>query len=71
MLEHLKKDNLAIMMWIDALSINHSNEREKGHQFGMMGEILRNAKEVVVWLGLSRPSDEVAFTVLESMGKET
>ncbi|KAI4926776.1 hypothetical protein J4E85_007071 [Alternaria conjuncta] len=37
--------------WIDALCINQSDDVEKSLQVQRMGDIYKNAKEVLVWLG--------------------
>jgi hypothetical protein len=47
-LRFLEKDRL---LWIDALSINQSDEEEKSHQVQQMGSIYRNAERVMIWLG--------------------
>ncbi|KAH6644875.1 heterokaryon incompatibility protein-domain-containing protein, partial [Boeremia exigua] len=41
-------------LWIDALCINQSDEKEKNDQVQRMGDIFRNAREVVSWLGNDR-----------------
>lgn len=38
-------------LWIDAISINQSDNTEKGHQVQRMGEVYKGATEVLVWLG--------------------
>ncbi|KAI1178515.1 heterokaryon incompatibility protein-domain-containing protein [Nemania sp. FL0916] len=50
-LKHLRFRDKPRFMWIDALSINQSDEAEKGPCVAMMGEIYRHAASVVVWLG--------------------
>ena len=40
------------LLWIDAISIDQANVRERNHQVAMMGAIYANATLVVVWLGL-------------------
>jgi hypothetical protein len=39
------------MLWVDTLCINQKDDREKGHQVRMMGQVYANAKTVLVWLG--------------------
>lgn len=43
------------VLWIDAICIDQSNDREKEIQILMMGEIFAKARSVLVWLG---PADE-------------
>ncbi|KAF2816349.1 HET-domain-containing protein [Mytilinidion resinicola] len=38
-------------IWIDAICIDQSNSSEKTHQVGMMAQIYKNCKEVLIWLG--------------------
>jgi hypothetical protein len=38
-------------LWIDAICIDQSNDTEKGHQVQRMGDVFKNATEVLVWLG--------------------
>jgi hypothetical protein len=38
-------------LWIDALSIDQSNVKERNHQVQQMGNIYSRAKEVLSWLG--------------------
>jgi len=38
-------------LWIDALSIDQSNDSEKGPQVAMMGAIYQLATRVIAWLG--------------------
>jgi hypothetical protein len=38
-------------LWIDALSIDQEDHREKGHQVQLMGAIYRQAARVLSWLG--------------------
>ncbi|KAI7222562.1 hypothetical protein KC333_g1055 [Hortaea werneckii] len=38
-------------VWADAICIDQSNIAEKNHQVGMMGDVYRQAEQVLVWLG--------------------
>lgn len=40
-----------VYLWIDALCIDQNNVAERGHQVGLMANISREAKHVMVWLG--------------------
>jgi hypothetical protein len=51
--------------WIDAICINQDDIAEKGHQVHIMGDIYRNADEVLAWLGVevsSQKLDKIAGT---------
>ncbi|PVH81636.1 HET-domain-containing protein, partial [Cadophora sp. DSE1049] len=39
------------LIWVDALCIDQNNIVERGHQVDMMGDIFRDAEEVLTWLG--------------------
>jgi hypothetical protein len=38
-------------LWIDALSIDQTNNPERDHQLAIMGSIFSRAAKTIVWLG--------------------
>ncbi|KAF2256205.1 heterokaryon incompatibility, partial [Trematosphaeria pertusa] len=48
-------------IWVDAISIDQKNEKEKNHQVGIMNEIYSHAKTVYVWLGSSTEDSDKAI----------
>lgn len=48
-------------LWIDAISIDQSNVQERSQQVALMRDIYTGAESVIVWLGLSKGSEELAF----------
>ncbi|KAI3585791.1 heterokaryon incompatibility protein-domain-containing protein [Fusarium oxysporum f. sp. albedinis] len=61
------------MLWVDALCIDQTNIKERGHQVNRMGEIYKKADKVVVWLGyLSGNATKLksAITMLEAQVAE-
>ncbi|KAH8712226.1 heterokaryon incompatibility protein-domain-containing protein [Phaeosphaeriaceae sp. PMI808] len=48
-------------LWIDAVCINQSNLKERNQQVAQMRDIYTKAESVIVWLGLSRGQEELAF----------
>ena len=50
-LRRLRKKHEHRTLWIDALSIDQSNDVEKSHQVGLMGEIYRRCVRVYLWMG--------------------
>lgn len=40
------------ILWVDALCINQTDPREKGHQVGQMRNTYEKAETVLVWLGI-------------------
>lgn len=56
-LRHLRLKHAVRTLWIDALSINQDNFRERNHQIQLMGQIYSRAAKVIVWLGPVDPAD--------------
>lgn len=52
------------VFWIDQISINQSDMKERGQQVGLMGKIYKTASKVMVYLGTSKPDDEMALDLL-------
>ncbi|OHE96825.1 hypothetical protein CORC01_07792 [Colletotrichum orchidophilum] len=50
-LKNLRRTEVDRILWVDAISIDQSNVKERGHQVGWMGEVYRHADEVLCWLG--------------------
>ncbi|KAF5232664.1 hypothetical protein FANTH_12869 [Fusarium anthophilum] len=48
---HLRRPDEDRMLWVDALSIDQNNIKERGHQVNHMGEIYKKADRVIIWLG--------------------
>jgi hypothetical protein len=58
-LRHLRQPDTIFEIWVDAVCINQTNEKEKSQQVAMMGEIYRNCSQVQIWLGYpATPSDQ-------------
>jgi len=54
-LHHFRDPKNSKLLWIDALSIDRGNVREKNYQIPLMAFVYRRAKEVLVWLGPQEP----------------
>lgn len=54
-MRRLRNHTEVVILWIDSICINQSPEaiEERNQQVGLMGEIYKRAKRVVVWLGES------------------
>jgi len=57
-----RRYGLDVWLWIDALSINQNDLREKSAQVARMGQIYQSAQRTIVWTGLS---DEYALNLLK------
>lgn len=64
-LQHLRFERASRMLWIDAICINQSDTKEKGHQVAHMGKLYSGAESVTAWLGLTR--NENIVSILESV----
>jgi hypothetical protein len=60
-LQHIRLEAKDRYIWIDSLSIDQSNLKERGQQVKMMGSIYSSAEHVVVWLGLPRDESDMAM----------
>jgi hypothetical protein len=54
-LRHLRHQLTDTLLWIDALSINQTDDRERTHQVNLMGNIYKSSQGVLVYLGDSTP----------------
>lgn len=50
-LKHLRKKLGRFSIWIDALCINQSDEKEKENQIPLMGDIYSKSENAYIWLG--------------------
>ncbi|PHH66170.1 hypothetical protein CDD81_233 [Ophiocordyceps australis] len=50
-LDNLREPGKARILWIDAICIDQSNFKERGHQVGVMNQIFAKAANVIFWLG--------------------
>lgn len=50
-LRHLRREEKARVLWIDALSVDQRNIEERGQQIGLMRDIYRCSERTVIWLG--------------------
>jgi len=50
-LKRLRKITQRRAIWADAICIDQRNQKEKGHQVKLMGNIYKMAAQVVMWLG--------------------
>lgn len=49
------------LIWVDAVCINLANHSERSKQVALMGQIYKNASQVVVWLGRNDPHENVLW----------
>lgn len=59
-----------LTFWIDAICINQGNIYERAQQVILMGDVYRQAREVVVWLGPATDHSDLAFRVCQRLYDE-
>nr|OQO17849.1 hypothetical protein B0A51_15511 [Rachicladosporium sp. CCFEE 5018] len=64
-LSQIRSKNAALIIWIDAVAINQSDNREKSKQIPQMATLYRRAERVIAWLGETEESAAVAFAFLD------
>ncbi|KAI1747010.1 heterokaryon incompatibility protein-domain-containing protein [Xylaria castorea] len=65
-LRHLRFDDRARALWVDALCIDQSNLVERSQQLLKMGDIYRTSRRVVAWLG---PESEDSSLALDTISR--
>jgi hypothetical protein len=66
-LSYLRYRDISRILWIDAICINQDSVKERNHQVQFMGEIYRESKRVVVWLGDSDDDSDNAVFFINSL----
>jgi len=69
-LRHLRERVSSRILWIDAISINQTDDAEKPGQVSRIAEIFRSAYRVVAWLGPAAASSQRALEALDYIGKQ-
>ncbi|KAI8667445.1 HET domain-containing protein [Fusarium sp. Ph1] len=67
-LVHLRRQDGPLILWIDALCIDQTDEVEKTEQVGQMQEIYSKATSVITWLGPATESSDMAMRWIEHYG---
>ncbi|EGR45037.1 uncharacterized protein TRIREDRAFT_111494 [Trichoderma reesei QM6a] len=58
-LQHIRSSESPIDIWIDAICINQTDNKEKAHQVSQMDLVYRLCEQVYIWLGCSEASSTV------------
>jgi hypothetical protein len=62
----LRQPVKALVFWVDAICIEQSHDEEKAWQIQQMREIYERAARVVIWLGPSDATSDIAMSVLQA-----
>ena len=66
-LRELRYINRNVRLWIDAISINQEDNKEKSVQVGKMSDIYKKAQKVWVWLGEKSEGTSRAYRLAEEL----
>ena len=69
-IRHLRRLDMSMLIWIDALCINQENTPERNRQVAMMGDIYRGAQEVFAWLGDLDAETNSVLSMIEGFGSD-
>ncbi|KAI0458251.1 heterokaryon incompatibility protein-domain-containing protein [Xylaria acuta] len=71
-LHHLQEETEAVVVWIDALCIDHAdeNDREKSVQASQLPQIFAAATKTFIWLGGTAERSDEAMKVLRRLTEE-
>jgi Heterokaryon incompatibility protein (HET) len=62
----LRQPVKALIFWVDAICIDQSHDEEKAWQIQQMREIYERAARVLIWLGPSDATSDIAMSVLQA-----
>ncbi|CAI0651342.1 unnamed protein product [Colletotrichum noveboracense] len=66
-LYHLRLLDADRVLWVDAVCIDQNNHKERDHQVQQMGDIYRQARQVVVWLGEATKQSDAFMGLLQTL----
>ncbi|KAF2107991.1 heterokaryon incompatibility protein-domain-containing protein, partial [Lophiotrema nucula] len=66
-LRRLRLERRVRYLWIDSICIDQDNHQERNHQVGLMGDVYRQARCVLVWLGKGNEETDAAVRYLEDV----
>lgn len=62
----LRQPVKALIFWVDAICIDQSHDEEKAWQIQQMREIYERASRILIWLGPSDATSDIAMSVLQA-----
>ncbi|KAK2026049.1 HET domain-containing protein [Colletotrichum zoysiae] len=64
-LQHLRRSDKAVLLWVDSICINQDDTDERNTQVAQMGRIFSQADQVRIWLGAESQASETAMRMLQ------
>ncbi|KAF4990336.1 hypothetical protein FDECE_14412 [Fusarium decemcellulare] len=69
-LHHLRHEDQDRILWVDALCIDQTQTRERGHQVKCMGDIYEKAERVTIWLGFVNEEAGLLWSALKELERQ-
>ncbi|RDW63304.1 hypothetical protein BP6252_10849 [Coleophoma cylindrospora] len=69
-LQHIRSKTEDRILWIDAICIDQTNLKERGHQVRQMGKIYHDATNVIIWLGKATSTTDFAMKSTEALHRK-
>ncbi|KAF2838755.1 hypothetical protein M501DRAFT_992705 [Patellaria atrata CBS 101060] len=67
-LQRVRLQNRPRMLWVDQVCMDQKNDKERGQQMMLMGDIFTHADDVLVWLGENEDDDaDLAFGLIKEL----
>jgi hypothetical protein len=66
---HLRLSDRDRILWIGAICIDQDNELERGHQVQQMGDIYKEAEQVIIWLGRGTAESDSTMDLMMQLHK--
>jgi hypothetical protein len=66
----LRRANEDRILWIDAICVNQSDDKEKSEQVAKMANTFARAEKVIIWIGESTPETDVVFHLMQFLEME-
>lgn len=67
-LHYLRYEDRSRVLWIDAICVDQSDIKERGHQVLRMADIYSLASRVLIWLGPEHDDSTLAIQELDALG---
>ena len=69
-LSRLRNHSIERILWVDAICIDQTNQKEKEHHLQFMGKIYGQANRVTVWLGEAEDDSNQALEAIRTVAED-